>query len=389
MRISLLTPGITPYVIGGLQRHSFNLVKHLARLGVEIDLYHTDFSDAKDIDALEGLTDTERKKINSIAIAWPKSDNFPGHYVRELKHFSATAYRHYQQRPVTDFIIGKSLTTWHFGEAKRCGVALPPIGVNFHGFEMFQSPANIKALLENWLLRPDFYHHAHKADYLFSYGGRITKLIQERLQVPSEQIIETPGGIDSSWLVNQITTISKPLRFVFVGRYERRKGIQELHAAIQANPAWQNQASFRFIGPIPEDKQLFLPLVSYAGSIRDESLLRNELCRADVLLCPSHSEGMPNVILEAMASGLAVLATDVGAVRLLVNSSNGIRLPQVSVEGISKGINQLLKLDENQLQKCKQTSLKHVQSFTWDHIALSTLDRLQNIILDNENCSSP
>lgn len=380
MRIALLTPGITPYVMGGLQRHSFNLVKHLARLGIEIDLYHTDFSAAKNIDALEGITGIERENINSIAIPWPKSDCLPGHYIRELKQFSTIAYQHYQQRPVVDFVMGKSLTTWHFVEAKRYGLDLPPIGVNLHGFEMFQSPANIKALLENWLLRPDFYHHAHKADYLFSYGGRITKLIRERLQVPDEQIIEIPGGIDSSWLVHQVTTISKPLRFIFVGRYERRKGIQELHSAIQANLAWQNQANFRFIGPIPEDKQLSLPHVSYTGPIRDESLLRTELRQADVLLCPSHSEGMPNVILEGMASSLAVLATDVGAVCLLVNSDNGVRLPKVSIEGISEGINQLLNLDENQLKNLKQISLERVQSFTWDQIALRTLDEIKRVI---------
>ncbi|MBK7816242.1 MAG: glycosyltransferase [Sphingobacteriaceae bacterium] len=36
----------------------------------------------------------------------------------------------------------------------------------------------------------------------------------------------------------------------------------------------------------------------------------------DVLICPSFSEGFPNVILEAMSNGLAVAATNVGAVEL-------------------------------------------------------------------------
>ena len=33
----------------------------------------------------------------------------------------------------------------------------------------------------------------------------------------------------------------------------------------------------------------------------------------DVLICPSYSEGMPNVIIEAAARGLAIIATNVGA----------------------------------------------------------------------------
>jgi hypothetical protein len=55
MRIALITPGISPYVMGGIQRHSFNLVRQLARLGVEVDLYHTDFGSAEGIGGLEGI----------------------------------------------------------------------------------------------------------------------------------------------------------------------------------------------------------------------------------------------------------------------------------------------------------------------------------------------
>ena len=42
------------------------------------------------------------------------------------------------------------------------------------------------------------------------------------------------------------------------------------------------------------------------------------------MVCPSYSEGMPNVILEAMARGLAIIATDVGAIAEMVDSTNGI-----------------------------------------------------------------
>ena len=40
---------------------------------------------------------------------------------------------------------------------------------------------------------------------------------------------------------------------------------------------------------------------------------------ADTLVLPSISEGMPNVILEAMSRGLSIIATDVGANSLMVS----------------------------------------------------------------------
>lgn len=382
MRLAFLTPGIAPLVIGGLQRHSFNLVKYLARIGVEIDLYHTvpTSSITERTDVLKGLTSAEKKLVSNILIPWRQGDRLPGHYIRDLKHFSDQAYQYYQRRPSVDFILGKSLTTWQFVEAKSHGKPSPPIGVNLHGFEMFQQPANIKAYFENLLLRPAFYHHACQADYLFSYGGRITDLIHNQLNITHERIIEIPGGIDSSWLVDQTTLSTKPIRFIFVGRYERRKGIQELSAAILQNLHWKEHATFRFIGPIPKAKHIPLPHVSYAGVIRDETLLQQELRQADILLCPSHSEGMPNVILEGMASGLAILATDVGAVQLLVDANNGILLSKVSIFGLSQGINHLLRLQSNQLQAMKQASLNRVQQFTWDRIAQQTLDAIQRIV---------
>ena len=44
MRIALVTDGIYPYVMGGMQKHSYYLCKYLVKLGVEIDLYHTNQS---------------------------------------------------------------------------------------------------------------------------------------------------------------------------------------------------------------------------------------------------------------------------------------------------------------------------------------------------------
>lgn len=386
MRISLLSPGITPYVMGGLQRHSFNLARYLARLGVEVDLYHTDFSEAKHINDLEGMTDTEKEKIFSIAIPWGQRDRFIGHYIRELKQFSNEAYRHYQKRPASEFIIGASLTAWAFTKAKHRGIELPPIGVSLHGFEMFQASANVRASIENWVLRPSFYRHSREADYLFSFGGRITELIKNHLNISEERIIEIPGGVDTSWLVEKAKVPSACVRFVFLGRYERRKGIEELQASIRSNPGWENCAEFRFIGPIPVDKFLSLPHVSYAGSISDDNLLKRELRQADVIVCPSHSEGMPNVILEGMASGLAVLATDVGAVRLMVSEQNGILLSRVTTQGLTHAINSLLDLDSNKLFLMKQNSIARARAFEWEKISLKTLEVMRTIVEDKRTC---
>lgn len=379
MKITLTSPGIYPYVLGGIQRHSFNLARHLARLGVKVDLYHTDFEKSDGIDDLQKMSKIERKNIISLSIPWPTGDRLPGHYVRSLKRFSQRIFEIYQQRSPADFIYGQGLTAWAFTQAKHQGQSLPPVAVNLHGYEMFQAPANVKAFLESKLLQPAFHRQATDSDYVVSLGGKLTTLAQERLNIPAARIVELNVGIDKSWITTTPLPVNRPLRFVFVGRYERRKGIEELHAVIAANLEWRSRAEFHFIGPIPKNKRLTLSHVTYAGKITDETVLQQALRRSDVLICPSHSEGMPTVILEAMASGLAVVATDVGAVRLMVDCENGELLPHVGLPALSKSISQLIALDSEKLLAMKQVSLKRVQAFFWEKIASKTLSFMKSV----------
>ena len=88
-----------------------------------------------------------------------------------------------------------------------------------------------------------------------------------------------------------------------------------------------------------------------------------------MLLCPSYSEGMPNVILEAMSRGLIIIATDVGAVNVLVSSKNGILIKNPKHENILVAMKTLLKADNETLLKMKKFSVNMVKSsFTWEKV---------------------
>ena len=77
MKIALLTDGISPYVLGGMQRHSFYLAKYFARQKVYVDLFHFNQSEL-DINKLECFSEDEKIFINSIVIDFPRIFPFPG-----------------------------------------------------------------------------------------------------------------------------------------------------------------------------------------------------------------------------------------------------------------------------------------------------------------------
>ncbi len=62
------------------------------------------------------------------------------------------------------------------------------------------------------------------------------------------------------------------VRFLYLGRYERRKGIEELNKAIRTFLADRSNsgATFNFIGPIPQNKRLRHKAVTYHGEVRNK-----------------------------------------------------------------------------------------------------------------------
>jgi len=109
----------------------------------------------------------------------------------------------------------------------------------------------------------------------------------------------------------------------FIGRLSWEKAPDVLLRAAAFLRASHPEARYVLVGDGPMEKELRTMTerlglegrVFLAGLHEDVASVYPEL---DVLVCPSHHEAMPLVILEAMASGLAVVATQVGGVADLV-----------------------------------------------------------------------
>ena len=381
MRIALLTDGLQPYVMGGMQRHSSMLVQHLPAHGMQLVVFHTAHSESAIAAAstLDGFPEVVKAQVKHVFVEYPERGRLPGHYIRDSYQYSERlldAYR--DQEGEFDFIYAQGLTGRALIEAKREGSELPPIGVNCHGYEMFQRAASVRNKLEHLLLRRTFSLLTQQADYVFSFSGQIREIVETRLGVSAEKIIQVPNAIDASWVRTSSTPTTGKRRFIFLGRYERRKGIEELNAVLSQ---WAGaEMEFVFIGPIPKEQQLDLPWVQYRGAISDADTLKAELNEGDVLVCPSYSEGMPTVILEAMARGLAIVATDVGATRELVNDGNGRLISKLSLCALRDALQIMAELPDEDLDAMKVESLSRVSEYTWEQVSKETLKCIESVV---------
>ena len=378
MRIAIITDGIVPYVLGGMQRHSRNLVINFSKLGVNVTLFHcvNDKVLPSEEEVNLSLFGKDVKKyIKVYSYYFPSSIRFPGHYFYNSKKYSNCIYKDIIEHVNEyDFIYAKGFTAWSLLKAKKNGKNIPNIGVNFHGYEMWQYAPSLKMKLKQYLFRPFVKWNNKYSDFIFSYGSKVTQIISS-IGVSNQKIIEIPSGIEKTWLRNTPITINNMVRFLFIGRYERRKGIEEINIVLQKINFKNLNIEFHFIGPIPDSKKVknLDNNVIYHGQIIEDDSIKSVIDCCDILICPSYSEGMPNVILEAMSRGLAVIATDVGANRQLVSNENGKLIKfdtgEILIESLQSSILELVSLEKSQLLRKKEASINKITDFTFDKIA--------------------
>lgn len=376
MRIALFTDGIYPYVIGGMQKHSFYLAKYFALNKIEVDLYHT-APDLSKLAILTCFTEEENKFITSIPVQFPLTGKLPGHYIREMYEYSKLLSEKLYERKSVDFIYVQGLCGMYLLEHKQSST--PPVGINFHGLEMFQKTANFKSKLEQYLFKRPVLRSMKNANVVFSLGGKLTEIIKAN-RIPLNKIIQIPIGLDETWIRTKPLDVNTKRKFVFVGRYERRKGVEELSEVIK-QLAEEAEFSFEFIGAIPENKKIISSSVQYHGSISDVQTIKNIHSEADVLVCPSYSEGMPTVILEAMASGLAIIASDVGAVSEQVDESNGILIAPGDKSDLKRAMTYFINQPNTEILLMKQHSINKIkQSFLWESIIAKTIVEIEKVV---------
>lgn len=173
-------------------------------------------------------------------------------------------------------------------------------------------------------------------------------------------------------------------RILFIGRIYREKGIFELIDAfsmlysqyknIELDIAGEGKASAEVRKHVIEkglsDKVNFLGWV-------DESRKLQVLSDATIFCLPSYEEGLPNTMIEAMATGLPVVVTPVGAVANVIrHGQNGLLCSVGNPKKLSQQIENLIIFPEMRERIGRRAHLTAAS----EHNARQAVIRLKNII---------
>lgn len=134
------------------------------------------------------------------------------------------------------------------------------------------------------------------------------------------------------------------IKFLFLGRVSELKGITELICALRelASRHQHFQCDIVGHGDKPGVIQHYQKLVdsfnlsskvNFLGRITGHDKF-NIYADSDIYIFPSYTEGCPTSVIEALASGMFVISTNVGALDDIIDSSNGIKVGVKDVEGL-------------------------------------------------------
>ena len=168
-----------------------------------------------------------------------------------------------------------------------------------------------------------------------------------------------------------IETLSKsksktnPVKFIFLGRVSKLKGITELISAFyQVNKTRSNfTCDIVGHGDGPNSINNFQKLLSDNNLSKKIKFLGrktgkekfNKLITSDIYLLPSYMEGCPTTAIEALACGLFVISTDVGALNDIITDNNGIKVKPYQIDELAKAI--LKSINEIEVIRSKRNRI--------------------------------
>lgn len=187
-----------------------------------------------------------------------------------------------------------------------------------------------------------------------------------------------PNFISTDFISNGKIINNSIKRIVYVGQVRKSKGVDSIIEVAKNN----KKIFFDIVGPLTSEYDeaalsRIENIVLHGAQKKD--YVKKILDKADIFLFPTKSEGFSLALLEAMARGLPVITTDVGANKDMIEDNGGVIVPVNDSDAIDVAIQQMS--DKNLRKQMSRFNVEKVErNYTIDIVMQRLTDLYKSII---------
>ncbi len=385
MKVVFAARNILPFhSFCGTGRYVHGLAKHLAKLGVEIEIIAPPEAGGKG----------RRERVDGIDYTFIPPQVVGSRFFGFYRSYHLHNIRAYQHLKKIDFDLLHMFEINGFPYLSRRN-RKPVVVSPFHrGTEPWKERHLSKKVGELPIDLPLKYCLT-RCDAVASEGPVQSERLIERFGLRKEKIIELPDGVDLNLIreYGKNPALSREkyglnrnnFIVICVGRLDPQKGVTYLIDAFSLLKKKVENSRLILIGVGSEEERI-KKLISETGltdsvlhfrNVSDEELV-GFYNISDVFASPTLYEGLPQVILEAMASSLPIVATNTGEnTQVVENWVNGLLVKPADANALVEALSQMYDSGKGVVMGRK--SKEKIISYDWEIIAKKALREYEKI----------
>jgi len=175
---------------------------------------------------------------------------------------------------------------------------------------------DLRQLERSPMLVPIVKDKVPKCDYLFALNSAQEKEIKELYDLKENQVITSGSGYNPEMFFPIKRDKNKKIKIAYIGKICNYKGVPNLLNAIDKSKNYENiELNLIGHGNVEESVEIIDSIkvrktqINYLGAITQDELAKF-LRSCDIFILPSFFEGLPLVVIEALASGAKVICTN-------------------------------------------------------------------------------
>jgi glycosyltransferase involved in cell wall biosynthesis len=206
-----------------------------------------------------------------------------------------------------------------------------------------------------------------QAKFILSVSSDLKEKLYE-FGVEKEKIHVVYNGVNSELFKPQEKGVAAPI-LLYVGNLKVSKGVLDLLEAFKELKKIRGNVRLSIVGGGPDQSLLKNAMarldvsdsVEFLG-VQNHDEVAKLISSANLLVLPSHAEGVPNVLLEAASCGTPCVATNVGGIpEVVVERKTGLVVEVGNVDAICNALDEALAIDWR-----VDEMVAHSQKFSWE-----------------------